>query len=363
MKTALILNFTGNGYHFGCFGTAREIHTQLQEKGYLVNYLTVKISHGTLVIPGKLSDFSSRDFVNNYIRHNNAIYSSIIESDIVVVNGEGTLHRTGRGPIHLLFMMHLAKVVLGRPTYLINHSCFPALDGKDASKMYAKVIQSLDGVVPRENYTKRMYDAMSIDSVQGFDSLPLYIDRVGLNAYRKENASLIQENKTVLICGGINYEKAAIRSLALNLNKLDKSYRFKFLLGGKQDLAKDEVPIFEAFRNTGLVIDLVQATSFQEWAETIGSSLFLVSGRFHYTIAALALGTPVVSYPSNTPKIQAIHELLEHPGSFSWEQACDDQEVKNMIERLGDGRFDVSERTQLKIRELALNNFSVIPDA
>ena len=362
MKTALILNFTGNGYHFGCYGTAREIYMQLQEKGYLVNYLTVKISHGTMVVPAKLSDFSSRDFINNYVRQNNAIYSSIIEADIVVVNGEGTLHRAGRGPVHLLFMMHLAKVVLGRPTYLINHSCFPALDGKDASKMYAKVIQNLDGVAPREQFTKKMYDEMSIESVQGFDSLPLYIDRVGLKAYRDENSSFIKDNKTILICGGINYEKGAIRTLALNLNKLDKSYKFKFLLGGKQDLAKDEIPIYESFKSMGLIIDLVKASTFQEWVETIASSQLLVSGRFHYTIAAFAVGAPVVSYPSNTPKIQAIHELLNHPGNFTWEQACDENAVKNMLNRFEEGEFDVPDQIQKEIRNLAVNNYKIIPD-
>lgn len=357
MKTALILNFTGNGYHFGCFGTAREIYAQLQEKGYLVNYLTVKISHGTMVVPKKLSDFSSREFVNKYITNNNAIYSSIIESDIVVVNGEGTLHRLAKGPIHLLFMMHLSKLILRKPTYLINHSCFPTLDGKDNTKVYAKIIKELDGVVPREQLTKQFYDQVGISAELGFDSLPLYFDRAGLGNAR----STLKGSGKIVLAGGINYSAAAVKSLSQAMNKLDKTIAFQFLLGGKQDLAKDEIPIYEAYRKAGLIIELVEAKTFSHWVETIATAKGLISARFHYTIAAFALGTPVISMPSNTPKIEAIHELLGHGGAFSWAEAGKLASATQMVEGLLHGAHDVSDATMQKVRELAKVNYNVIP--
>lgn len=359
MKTALILNFTGNGYHFGCFGTAREIYAQLQDKGYLVNYLTVKISHATLVVPKKLSDFSSREFVNKYIANNNAIYSSIIESDIVVVNGEGTLHRLGKGPIHLLFMMHLAKVVMRKPTYLINHSCFPVLDGKDHTKVYAKVLKSLDGVVAREQLTQKLYDDSGVNSELGFDSLPLYIDRVGLHDLRKSR----ENSGKIVIAGGINYAGEAIKSLSRAMNDLDKSISFQFLLGGKQDLAKDEIPIFEAYRKAGLIVELVEAETFEQWITTIATARGLISARFHYSIAALAVGAPVISLPSNTPKVEAIHKLLEHEGAFSWQDASDLSSAKAMTDGLLEGAYDVSDAVQQKVRALAAVNYRVIPAA
>ena len=38
----------------------------------------------------------------------------------------------------------------------------------------------------------------------------------------------------------------------------------------------------------------------------------LVSGRFHHSIAAAALGTPFVVFNSNTPKIDGLMALLGH---------------------------------------------------
>ena len=126
MKTALILNFTGNGYHFGCFGTAREIYYQLLDREFLVNYLSVKWTHGSNCVPTSLADFKSRNFSKKYADNNQPICASLSDADIVAVNGEGTLHGSSRGPLHLLYMMQLARSGFQKPTYLINHSCYPS---------------------------------------------------------------------------------------------------------------------------------------------------------------------------------------------------------------------------------------------
>lgn len=358
MKTALILNFTANEYHFGCFGTAREIYHQLESKGYLVNYLSVKVTHGVEPYPKKSSEFGSREFIEKYLARNYSIYAALLEADIVVINGEGTLHRLARAPLHLMFMGYIAKTFLKKPTFLINHSCYPDLDenGARATVLYKKILSSFDGIVAREKRSLSFYESQSITARLGFDSLPLYIDRVGLSQKRKSG---IDEN-TIVLTAGIGYDFDAIKTLARTLNNLDKSINFKFLHGGKQDLAKEK-PVFDRFKQAGLIFDVVEAKTFEQWCETIATAKAMVSARFHYTVAAFSLGTPCMSMPSNTPKIEAIYELLEQKGSISWVDARQADSLAGKIKSLFDGDYDIPEGLGRRMRKLANQNYDLIP--
>ncbi|KIA76378.1 hypothetical protein DB43_AK00380 [Parachlamydia acanthamoebae] len=48
----------------------------------------------------------------------------------------------------------------------------------------------------------------------------------------------------------------------------------------------------------------------EEWLDTINQATFLVSGRFHHSIAAFCLNTPFIALNSNTHKVHAICALL-----------------------------------------------------
>ena len=355
MNTALILNFTGNGYHFGCFGTAREIYHQLLDRDYLVNYISVKCTHGSPCVPTSGSDFTSARFNADYAHHNGAICASISEADLVLINGEGTLHGLNRGPMHLLYMMHLAKEGFQKPTYLINHSCFPQRgnSGRDAAALYSRILRMLDAVVTREPLSFEFCRKHRVSAVQGFDSLPLFVDRLGLAG----DESRSHRGNDFVICGGISYDATAIEVITNQLKRLHGEYKFKFLLGGKQDLAKDELGILQGYRDAGLEIELVEATSFHQWCETIASAKVLLSARFHYTVAALATGTPVLSFPSNTPKIEAICQLVGYPGMLSWEAAKDPAQFQSKLDALLTGDMRVSGEQGRTIRQLAKRNF------
>jgi len=111
MKTALILNFTGNSYHYGCYGTAHEIYYRLLESGYFVNFVSVRATHGLECYPHTGEEFLDPTFAKTFIKANPTLISSVYEADIVVVNGEGTLHSLSRGSMTLLYMIYTAKKV------------------------------------------------------------------------------------------------------------------------------------------------------------------------------------------------------------------------------------------------------------
>jgi polysaccharide pyruvyl transferase WcaK-like protein len=57
-------------------------------------------------------------------------------------------------------------------------------------------------------------------------------------------------------------------------------------------------------------IEILLARSELEWLSAIASARLLVSGRFHYSIAAAWLGTPFLALDSNTPKMAGLMQVL-----------------------------------------------------
>ena len=127
-RTALILNFTGNIYHWGCFGTACEVYQTLLERGYAPSFLSVVGTHSFRPAPENLDQLRSPAFTAQILQANPFLQASLAETDLVVINGEGTLHRMGHeAPRNLLFLMYLAREHFGKPVHLINHSFYPTL--------------------------------------------------------------------------------------------------------------------------------------------------------------------------------------------------------------------------------------------
>jgi len=55
---------------------------------------------------------------------------------------------------------------------------------------------------------------------------------------------------------------------------------------------------------------LVNATSLDEWLQTIQHATLFVSGRFQHSIAAFCLNTPFIALNSNTHKVHGLCSLL-----------------------------------------------------
>ena len=137
-KKALLFNFTASSYHWGCYGTSIELYQSLLEKNYYVEVFTVHYTHSVSPTPDKISDFDDKKFFDTFCAANGALVQSIDQSDVVISNGEGTLHRLGKAPINLLYLMYISKKYFGKKVHLVNFSCFP-----NGDEFYAKNSYSL----------------------------------------------------------------------------------------------------------------------------------------------------------------------------------------------------------------------------
>lgn len=308
-KKATLINFTGSSYHWGCFGTSMEIYHTLLEHGYYVETVDVSSTHKLSPTVEKVGDFDDFEFYQKFCTSNPTLITALHHSDLIVVNGEGTLHRLSKGAVNLLYIMFICKKFLNRKVVLINFSCFPNGDDskpKGVTQVYQNVIKYLDYVTPREKMTHAILSACDIEVKQSFDCLPRFLNRHNfINNHNPKGY--------ILVSGGVNFGENRYKLLIDYVRYfLEQNISVKFLSGAKFSPAQEDIKLQESLRHEFKLsnIEIIQAQTMLEWCEAFQNASFLFSARFHHTIAALSIGTPFAYLNSNTPKIDAILETL-----------------------------------------------------
>lgn len=357
---AIILNFTADSYHWGCYGTSMEIYHSLSELGFYIDPISVSFTHSVKPTPAKLSDFTDQQFFINFINNNHWLISSIEAADIIVVNGEGTLHRLSETSLNLLYLMYVSKIAFEKPTFLINHSCFPFGDRKvpadtDTENIYKLIIEKLDDVVVREAYSGEIYNKMNVSNSAGFDCLPRFLDRFNLTCSHDPKGYL-------LLSGGIALSQVHLDAIASIVKTvIAKGYPVKFLMGAKSRNAPEDYETLEVLKAEISALEAIEAETMEEWVNTIRFSNFLLSGRFHHTIAALAVGTPFSAFASNTPKIEGVMHTLNEKKVIAepTEKSLKDtgERIMNSFESAS---TEVSESRVKKMIDLSAINFAAI---
>ena len=174
-KKALLINFTGDSYHWGCYGTSMEIYQTLLDKNYYIEIISVFMTHNTSPTVEKIDDFDDPQFFQQFQDSNPSLIQSIYKSDIIIVNGEGTLHRISKASLNLLYFMFISKKYFCKKVHLINFSCFPNGDTSKpagASLIYPSVLQHIDLLAPREKITSKILRYSDLKGNQSFDCLP-----------------------------------------------------------------------------------------------------------------------------------------------------------------------------------------------
>jgi polysaccharide pyruvyl transferase WcaK-like protein len=245
----------------------------------------------------------------NFSKLNQGLITSLSQSDIVVINGEGTLHRLSKGSLNLLYMIYICKKYFNKKVHLINFSCFPNGDlsmPNEYSQIYINIISYLDSVIPRDCYSNKILSKCGIKTMQGFDCLPQYLNRYGfVNNHAPKGG--------ILVSGGVSFDDNRYKLMEDFISYfLDKNITVKFLYGAQFSPASEDLYLQDRLKKNPKLSNLiiVQAKTMLEWIEEIRIASFLFSARFHHTIAALTIGTPFSYLSSNTPKISAAIETL-----------------------------------------------------
>lgn len=349
---ALLINDTTTDYHWGCFATSGFIKSKLASLGYRVTSFSAATTHrGMGQGPTSVDELAA--FYKKLPAVAPELWDALTRCAIVVVNGEGTLHRSHNGPRCLLAFMWAAKR-LGKTVHLINHSLFPSGGAEpaeaDVRDYYYKCLSSLDAIVAREAHSISNYRNLGIPADLGFDCLPAFANDI----------SIPSSERAIVLCGASNWTADVAKSVAERLAPLlaAQALPIVFLSGGVKCPPEDRMH-YEAMRSAISRLVLAEAESVEQWLSIISSSALMITGRFHHLIAAIALSSPIVSMPGNTPKCEAVCDLVGLPSPIDAMSPLLEERVRQALQHPPAPPLE----TALRARELAERNFSRLPRA
>jgi polysaccharide pyruvyl transferase WcaK-like protein len=307
-KTCILLNDTSAWYHWGCTATSEALQRGIESKGYKFSRIRHQAVSQTSMPSPSLPDFDAPGYFMRWRYQNPSLIWEMAHTDIVMINGEGTIHRTAENALKLLYLAYAAKRHLGKQVHIVNHACFPEgnaeLKDPAIQTLYKKAYEAADYVAVRDPVSHDILNSMGIRNTLAFDSLPLTVR----DKYQPPGK---RENRVVLAGSSAFSTQGAIALQQFLLWVKTQNMEAEVLLGARRNPAIDD----RAFTETLATIapgqyKIHEAKSMEEWLDRIATASLLVSGRFHYTIAAACLGTPFVALEGNTPKMAALAETL-----------------------------------------------------
>jgi len=307
---ALLLNDTSDSYHWGCYGTSMMIYNRLMEAGYSVKPIDVESTHfGLPEAPLAPTEENFLAFYNQLKTTNPFLHRAIERSDLIVVNGEGTIHGFHAGCRQLLSLIYIVKNLYRKPLHLINHSCYPStpLEGviDERDLFYHACLKNVDRIVVRDSNSQKNYRRLNISTEQGFDCLPLFVEK-----YTKARRS----QKAIVIGAASHWSPEVAASVAREIRQhINDKSRVIFLSGGHKQEPPEDIVHFESMQQEIPNLEISRPRSIDDWMAEFRSATLLITGRFHHYIAAAAVRTPSVIFRGNTEKCDAVAAMLNHP--------------------------------------------------
>ena len=330
---ALILNDTYNWYHWGCNATSKIISNELKKRGCNLTYIPIKFTYSFSSPPQSIKDFDDERFFKNAVKNNINIFENISNNELIIVNGEGSLHRLSRQVISLLYIAYVSKKFLKKNVQIINHSSYPIADRKNSKlveTIYKGVYKAMDFIAIREHISQKVLNNIGIKSTLSFDCLPY----AALQFKKNHKDSSLNKRRYILISGGVNLPRGKIKGLDTTLLELNQDgYEILFLTGAPKFPANDEKIFIEEIFKSDLraKIETVECKTLFEWFDYIKHTKLIVSGRFHHSIASICFNTPQVIFESNTPKNRALAETFNLISPVLYNDSNFNQEVNYRI--------------------------------
>ena len=344
----LLVNDTTGWYHFGCTGTSLALKKELENLGCELSSFSILDCNALDYLPGSVEEFFDKEILAKFIAHNHALCALIQNNDVIVVNGEGTLHGAKRGPLSLLYIVYIAKSVFAKNVQIINHSVYPndsvSAEDNEILSLYKNIYKTVDFVAIREPISVSIMRSIGLDVHESFDCLPLYIKH-----YYQPNLCN-KQNDLILLAGsaawfnlniftpdaqaGDSLKNGLMQVIKALQPKMAEGYRVRFLYSDLEHPAKDDQEMLSFLKgNIGPSFSVIHARSIDSWLRAIEEADLLISGRFHHSIAAACLGTKFIALNSNTPKMTGLMKSMGHPKPLIYSDLKLENKLKRVIPR------------------------------
>jgi hypothetical protein len=284
--TAVLMNDTRGHAHFGCQRVMRVIEQNLESRGIKV---------------------IARSLVRNDWPADKAFLEAASAADIIVVNGEGTLHHGSRhGDLLLQIADHPVRA--GKPIALINAIY------QENPEHWRRYLDGIDLISPRDSWSA---SALREATGREIEHIP------DLSLAEGFHPAADTSGRTTLTIGE-SVVKNTSRAL-IAVARENKSARFLPIVGTLKS-SKPQYPLparmlREAYVRLHTAFfklrhrDTMFSKNESAYVDALLHSYLHVSGRFHAVCFALTTKTPFLAFTSNAWKVEA---LMEDMGIAKW---------------------------------------------
>ncbi len=283
MKTAVIINDTSYKPHHGCETVVNNIITLLKERNiYTIATNPVGISW-----------------------QNKTFLEEIGKADIIIVNGEGTLHHSEVRVKDLVLVGKYVKENFDKPIVLIN-----SIYQENGSQI-ASYMKYFDQIYVRESFSQKDLAQFNIASsvIPDMTFYSIYnLKKKRISEYIGVTDSVDSALSKKLFLFAKRYHYKFLPALAvpkINPSKYIYTFlkraRFKVFKFVKTLLLKFGIPLKYKRIRTMYYID-----EYDDYISEIGDLKFFITGRFHSLCFALKTLTPFVAITSNSHKIEGL---------------------------------------------------------
>lgn len=254
----LLINDTTNWYHFGCTATSIALIERIEKLGHLVTPLPITETYKIKSAPLTKAEFLDQNKYQDFAQNNPELMQLIAQHDVIIINGEGTLHGITPAPRSLLYSAYIAKTVFAKHVEILNHSAYPEHDAflgnTEEASIYKLVYDIIDFAAIREPVSFSVMRNLSTKILESFDCAPLYIrDHYIRTNIKHSNELLIAGSATWLELNIASNARGNIDDFTIGLSGLNhylqemsaQGFKIKFLYGAKAFPAKDDQEFIE----------------------------------------------------------------------------------------------------------------------
>ena len=284
-KSAVLINDTLSDGHFGCHRVVRTIEKLANDNGITI---------------------CERNPVHADWQDNSAILKAIEATDIILVNGEGTIHHDRQAGRNLVEVANYCAQA-GKPSVLLNASWF------SNSSELADSARNFTLISVRESESASQLRAAGLDCRVTAD-LALH---EAINPRSRTGATGVTDSvcsKTALELDLLRRESDGEVINIFHGRRGVSGFRFYVRAFGGQKAITDPaktIPIFRAAQ----AFYRSQFRKEEDFLNRIAQLELLITGRFHAAIFSLTSLTPLLALESSTPKISA---TLKDAGVANW---------------------------------------------
>lgn len=278
--TAVLMNDTRGHAHFGCHRVMRVIEENLESRGIKV---------------------LARSLVRNDWPSDRVFLDAASMCDIIIINGEGTLHHGSRHGDKLLQIVD-HPVRTGKPVALINTIY------QENPDRWRRFLDGIELISPRDSWSAAalrqetgrtdISHVPDLSMAQGFhpqaEDTPRVMVTIGESVIRETSHELI----------GIFQKHADTRFLPIVATLRSHKLRWPAPL---RALHKRYIELQTALFKARNHRAIFPSDEF-DYAQALLRSILHVSGRFHAICFALTTKTPFLALSSNAWKIEALFE-------------------------------------------------------